>query len=72
MVSTTTPISLTLDNNKVITATFTQILTYTLTTNTDGDGTGAVSLDPDGGIYAHGTVVTLTATSSVSRFVGEL
>ncbi len=53
---------LTLDANKVVTATFTQepVITYTLTTHVAGNG--AVTLDPPGGVYTAGTQVTLTAT----------
>ena len=47
----------TMDGDKTITATFTQIM-YTLTVNVSGQGT----VEPSGGSYAAGTVVTLTAT----------
>ena len=71
LTSPTAPISLTMASDKVITATFTQIPTYTLTVNTGGDGSGSVLLDPSGGIYEQGTVVTLTASSdSGSVFSG--
>jgi PKD repeat protein len=44
---------------------------YALVVNTAGTGSGGVTLDPDGGVYAEGTVVTLTASvDSGSRFAG--
>ncbi len=60
---TTNPISLTMDANKSVTATFSEIpvIQYTLTVGTVG--TGSVALSPTGGVYDDGTVVTLTATA---------
>ncbi len=57
------PPPLSMDRPKVITATFSQIPTYTLTVHTAGDGSGSVDLNPDGSIYDEGTTVTLTATA---------
>jgi uncharacterized repeat protein (TIGR02543 family) len=48
----------TMDGNKTVTATFTQ-LSYTLTVNTNGEG--SVTRDPDLPEYPSGTDVTLTA-----------
>ena len=55
----TNPITLTIDANKVVTATFTQNL-YSLTTHTVGSG--SVGKQPDQATYVYGDVVTLTAT----------
>ena len=53
-----------------VTATF-SLKTYNLTTATDGTGSGSVSLDPTGGTYDHGTVVTATASANTgSTFAG--
>jgi len=51
----------TMDGNKKVTATFTQIPPnqHALTVNTSGQG--SVTLDPAGGVYNEGTTVTLTA-----------
>lgn len=49
-----------MDGSKIITATFTQNQ-YTLDVTTVGGG--AVSKQPDQATYAHGTVVTMTATA---------
>ncbi len=55
------PASITMDGDKVVTATFTaeQPPTYTLDVTVVGSGT--VTLDPPGYVYDAGTVVTLTA-----------
>jgi len=54
----TNPVSITMNSDKSITANFTPIPTYNLTTSVTGSGT----VSPSGGIYDEGTVVTLTAT----------
>ena len=54
------PLNVTMDSNKVITATFLQLPSYTLTLVTNGQGT--ISLNPAGGIYLSNSVVTVTAT----------
>jgi uncharacterized repeat protein (TIGR02543 family) len=61
---TTNPTTITMNSNKSITATFSQIPVeqYTLTVNTVGQG--SVTLNPPGGVYNDGTVVTLTAVPS--------
>jgi uncharacterized repeat protein (TIGR02543 family) len=55
------PDTITMDSNKTVTANFSQIPVqqYTLTANTVGQG--SVTLNPPGGTYDEGTVVTLTA-----------
>jgi uncharacterized repeat protein (TIGR02543 family) len=55
------PATITMDGNKNVTATFAALPPnqYTLTANTSG--AGSVSLNPSGGTYDAGTVVTLTA-----------
>ena len=55
------PATVTMDSNKTVTAIFTQLppAQYTLTVSTTGSGN--VTLDPAGGTYDAGTVVTLTA-----------
>ncbi len=57
----TNPATITMNANKSVTATFT-VIQHTLTVNTAGSGN--VALDPPGGTYNTGTVVTLTATPS--------
>ncbi|MEM4368447.1 MAG: CIA30 family protein [Candidatus Anstonellales archaeon] len=61
---TTNPITITMDSNKTITATFSggQTQTYTLTVNVSPTGAGTVSKSPDQTSYTAGTNVTLTAT----------
>ncbi|MDY8137862.1 InlB B-repeat-containing protein [Aquimarina sp. 2201CG5-10] len=58
---TTNPLSLTMDADKTVTATFSQIQ-YTLVVNTTGSGN--VTLSPAGGTYTNGQVVTITATAN--------
>ena len=55
---------LTIDGNKRITSTF-SLKRYSVSTATTGAGSGTVSLDPPGGAYLQGTVVTATATAKV-------
>jgi pectate lyase len=63
------PVQVVMDANKNITANFSVVNTYTLTVNTNG--IGEVFLDPPGGVYSEGTIVTLTANSVlVSTFQG--
>jgi uncharacterized repeat protein (TIGR02543 family) len=72
----TNPITLTMNSNKTVTATFseTSVPQYTLTVNITG--TGTVTLNPSGGTYNSGTVVTLTANPgsnwSFSSWSGDL
>jgi lysyl endopeptidase len=64
LTGTTNPTTITMNSNKTVTATFSEVTVtqYTLTVNTVGQGT--VTLNPPGGTYNEGTVVTLTATPS--------
>jgi uncharacterized repeat protein (TIGR02543 family) len=57
---TTNPLTVTMDANKNITATFTVVTPtqYTLTTTVAGQG----SVSPSSGTYASGTIVSITAT----------
>lgn len=53
------PATITMDDDKEVTASFTLIPTYALSVTSEN---GAVAMDPVGGIYERGTSVTLTAT----------
>ncbi len=67
------PQSLTMDGDKVVTATFTTEPppTYTLTVVITPTAAGTVELLPTGGVYLAGTVVTLTATPTTGwQFAG--
>jgi hypothetical protein len=55
------PETLLMDGDKVVTATFSVPLTYTLTTLVSPPGSGEVLLNPPGGVYEENTVVQLTA-----------
>ncbi|MDY6986722.1 MAG: choice-of-anchor U domain-containing protein [Thermodesulfobacteriota bacterium] len=55
------PTTITMDGDKAVTATFTALTQYTLTVSIDPESSGSVTLDPPGGVYSEGTVVTLTA-----------
>jgi len=59
----TNPTTLTMDGDKSVTATFSELAPtqYSLTVTTSGSGN--VTLDPPGGVYDVGTVVTLTAAA---------
>ncbi len=60
---TVNPATITMDDDKTVTATFSEIVVtqYTLTTSTVGSG--SISLNPTGGTYPEGTVVTVTAAA---------
>ncbi|MFN8445348.1 MAG: choice-of-anchor D domain-containing protein [Caldilineaceae bacterium] len=61
---------ITIDGDKAVTATF-ELNVYEVTVAKIGDGNGSVSLEPAGGSYPYGTVVTATATpTSASSFAG--
>jgi hypothetical protein len=70
------PATITMNGNKTVTATFTALppAQYTLTINKIGSG--SVTLNPPGGMYDTGTVVTLTATPAsgfqFSNWSGDL
>jgi hypothetical protein len=55
----TNPTTLTINSNKTITALFTTVPTYTVTTN--AIGSGSVLLDPDQPHYAENTQITISA-----------
>jgi hypothetical protein len=57
--------TVTMNADKTITATFIKVSvpTYTLDVNVEPTDSGSVALDPSGGIYDEGTVVTLTASA---------
>ncbi len=56
------PIVLTINGNKSVTATFTQRPTYSVTVTQFGQGT--ISLNPPGGVYSVGTPVEMLATAA--------
>jgi len=63
--SATNPVTITINANKHVIATFSQVIPqYRLNVNTLGNG--SVTLDPPGGTYRAGTVVTLTAKPAPS------
>jgi subtilisin family serine protease len=65
----TNPITLIMDTDKAVTATFDRI--YTLNMAVDGTGSGTVDPDVGSHLYDQGTVVKLTATvGHNSKFVG--
>jgi PKD repeat protein len=63
LTGSTNPDTITMNSNKSVTATFSQLPVeqYSLTVNTVGQG--SVTLNPPGGVYDDGTVVTLTANA---------
>lgn len=69
----TNPITIQMTENKNVTAIFDLIPQYTLTSNIIN---GSVSLDPPGGTYPEGTVVTLTvypdSAYRFSNWIGDL
>ncbi len=72
----TNPTTITMDGNKSVSATFSELPPemFTLTANVVGSGT--VTLSPTGGVYEAGTIVTLTAAPaegfSFSSWSGDL
>ena len=60
----TNPTTIAMNSNKSVTATFTQLPStqYTLTTN--ANGSGSIALNPPGGIYNAGEMVTATANAT--------
>jgi hypothetical protein len=59
------PVSITMNANKALTATFTAVPTYTLTTTVTPSGSGTLS--PAGGTYSSGQVVSVTATPATGH-----
>jgi uncharacterized repeat protein (TIGR02543 family) len=53
--------TITMNSNKTITATFTNSVLYTITTNASPSNGGSVRLDPPGGQYSARQLVTITA-----------
>ena len=70
------PALITMNGNKIVTANFTQICAYTLTTNVNPVGSGTVTKNPDKGTYCPNEQVTLTVTPnagySFSSWSGDL
>jgi uncharacterized repeat protein (TIGR02543 family) len=72
LTGTTNPVTITMNSNKTVTAVFTQqqVQQYTLTTTVSPANAGTISLNPPGGVYTAGQVVTITAqANSGYRFV---
>ena len=67
LTGTINPATVTVDANKIVTATFTEVVAqqFTLTANTSGSGT--ITLNPAGGVYDAGTVVTVTAAANAGN-----
>jgi hypothetical protein len=64
------PATITMDSDKQVIATFTALTQYALTVTVDPETSGTVILEPPGGMYAEGTVVTLTAQAESGwRFI---
>ncbi|MBK8051354.1 MAG: Ig-like domain repeat protein [Anaerolineales bacterium] len=61
----TSPLTVTIDSDKAITATFARN-GYPLTLGMVGTGGGALANDPAGSVFDYGTVVTVTATPYIS------
>ncbi|GEM_PF-1795147 len=69
LTSTTNPVKITMNANKHVIATFSQVIPqYRLNVNTLGNG--SVTLNPPGGSYRAGTVVTMTAKPAPSFVFG--
>ncbi len=62
----TNPVVITMDADKNITANFISVPTYTLTANA---ANGSIALDPAGGTYNEGTVVTLTVSRGSRLYI---
>ena len=62
-VGVTPTVTVTIDGNKAVTATFVAVQ-YVITRTVSPDGGGLIVTDPPGPTYVYGTVVTLTATAS--------
>src|SRR3972149_6899708 len=61
---TTSPVTVTMDGNKTVTANFTQNPLYTLTVNISPTAGGSVTKNPNKTTYNPGEMVTLTATAN--------
>lgn len=62
--STENPLTLKMESDISVTATFVEILPVEYTLNTTINGSGSLVLNPDGGKYTKGTVVGVTAVSA--------
>jgi len=61
---TTNPVTITMNENKTLTANFQQIIYYTLTTSVSPSGGGTVSRSPNQISYVSGESVTIMATAA--------
>lgn len=61
LTGSTTPTMLTVNANKSVSALFNPVMSYTLATNSIN---GSISLNPPGGTYTSGTVVTVSAIAN--------
>jgi uncharacterized repeat protein (TIGR02543 family) len=59
--STANPATITMNSNKTITASFTEIQSNQFTLSTSVNGSGTIYLSPSNSAYDEGTIVTLTA-----------
>jgi len=70
VVGLTNPISLTMNDDKTVSALF-ELNIYTLTLTTSSDGSGTALITPSGTSFKYGTVITLTAAADLhSSFTG--
>ncbi len=73
---TVNPVSLTMDSDKQIGATFTEVTARQFTLNVSTQGAGTVVLEPAGGTYDAGTRVTITASADngwrFERWTGDV
>lgn len=58
---TTNPVNLLMNSNKNVTALFSMTTSQQFTVSTTANGSGSIILNPSGGVYAEGTVVSITA-----------
>ena len=64
LVGVENPVTIAMDADKTIVATFEESTVVQYSVNVTSNGSGSVSLNPPGGAYDQGTVVTLTATAA--------
>jgi len=58
-----------MDSDKSVTAHFVKIQ-HTLTASVDPSGSGSITLNPTGGTYDYGTVVTLMLIQVINSTIG--
>ena len=63
LTGTVNPTTITMDANKTVIATFSEVAANQFTLAATVVGSGSVALNPPGGVYDAGTVVTLTASA---------